>query len=320
RSLLTLTPALAWKHRSAAMGQAIREALERHRPDVVHICFAPMAQWVAACGDVPAVMDTQDVAVVSGYRRAAASATPWGKAYHFLQWLFWLRYETHWYPRYAKVLTLTPQDGAALKRYRPDLDIYASAIGIDAAAEPPEQPPTARVGFLGSFAHQPNADAVTWLVETIVPRVQARCRNVEFVIAGKNPPACAVDGVTAIGFVDDVSAFYRSVDVVVAPLRHGGGIKIKVLEAMAHGKAVVTTSIGAEGIAEPGEGAFLVADEPAAFAEAVVALLSDGERRTSLGKRARRIIEERFSWQRVCDDLDDIYRTITARRHGEPQR
>lgn len=313
-SFLTLTPALAWKHKSNAMERALKKAIARHRPDAVHICFAPMAHWVDACGTIPAVMDTQDVATVSGFRRAARSGTVWGRAYYFIQWLFWLRYEMRYYPRYGKVLTVTRQDAAALKVFRPELDIYPDAIGIDVVAGQPAPAPTARIGFLGSFAHQPNVDAVNWFVESIFPDVRARWGTAQFVIAGKRPPECAlaVDGVSAVGFVDDVAGFYGSVDVVVAPLRHGGGIKIKVLEAMAHAKAVVTTSIGAEGIAEAGEGAFLVADDPAAFSDAVVALLSDPERRGRLGEQARQLIEGRFSRQRLCDDLDEIYWTLCA--------
>jgi glycosyltransferase involved in cell wall biosynthesis len=318
-SFLTLTPALTWKYRSSAMGRALKDAIARYRPDAVHICFAAMAHWVDACGTIPAVMDTQDVATVSGFRRAAHARTALGRAYHFVQWLFWLRYEMRYYPRYGKVLTVTRQDAAALKLFRPELDIYPDAIGIDVVAGQPASAPTARIGFLGSFAHQPNVDAVTWFVKSIFPDVRARCSTAEFMIAGKQPPECvlAMDGVIAVGFVDDVAGFYGSVDVVVAPLRHGGGIKIKVLEAMAHAKAVVTTSIGAEGIAEAGEGVFLVADAPAAFSDAVVALLSDAERRAELGERAWRLIEERFSRQRLCDDLDAIYRAMALHRQGE---
>ncbi len=117
----------------------------------------------------------------------------------------------------------------------------------------------------------------------------------------------AANGVRCVGFVDDVPTFYSGVDVVVAPIRYGGGIKIKVLEAMACGRPVVTTSIGAEGIAEADEEALVVVDDPAEFADAVVVLLEDRERRSVLGERARRLIERRFSWQRVMDDLDRIY-------------
>jgi glycosyltransferase involved in cell wall biosynthesis len=234
-----------------------------------------------------------------------------------MQWLFWVRYESRWFPRFGKVLTVTSQDAAALKMVLPYLDVYSDAIAVDIKPNHAAQRDTAiRIGFLASFGHQPNVDAALYFAEAVLPLVRKQLPLAEFVVAGNNPPLSLLDakesGITCFGFVDDVTTFYGSVDVVVAPIRYGGGIKIKVLEAMACGKPVVTTSIGAEGIAEADDGALIIADDPAVFAEAVVALLSDKARRVALGERARQIIERRFSWQRVCNDLDKIYKSLAV--------
>ena len=311
-SFATFTPVVVRKCRSRAMTGEIRRAIERHKPDVVHICFPQMAHFVEACHGVPAVMDTLDVALVGVFRRAMSAGRIWAKAYYLLQWLFWVRYESRWFPLFGKVLTVTRQDAAALKMVIPDLDVYADAIAVDIAPLPAvAQGSGRRIGFLASFGHQPNVDAALYFAEKIFPIVRQRLADAEFVVAGKNPPEAlhlaAADGIRCVGFVDDVPTFYSGVDVVVAPIRFGGGIKIKVLEAMACGRPVVTTSIGAEGITEPEEGVLMVADEPAAFADAVSALLEDGAQRTALGGRARQLVERRFSWQRVMDDLDRIY-------------
>lgn len=312
-SAVTLTPVLVWKCRSGAMRRELHRAIERSKPDIVHICFAQMADYVQECQGVSAVMDTQDVATVSALRRARCAPNFLSKAYYFLQWLFWRRYESRYYPKFGKVLTLTRQDAAALKTIDPSLDIYPDAIGIDIG--PPavleRQDKACRIGFLASFGHQPNVDAALYFVETILPLIRARLADVEFVVAGRNPPEAlgkmSADGVRCVGFVEDVSSFYGSVDVVVAPLRFGGGIKIKVLEAMACGKPVVTTSIGAEGIASPEDGALLMADEPAAFASCVCRLLNEPELARNLGDRGRELVIQRFSWKRVTDDLGRIY-------------
>ncbi|MBW4054021.1 MAG: glycosyltransferase [Proteobacteria bacterium] len=314
-SFATLTPVVVRKCRSRAMGEEIRRAIGWHNPDVVHICFPQMAHYVEACAGVPAVMDTLDVALVGVFRRAMSSRRIWTKAYYLMQWLFWVRYESRWFPRFGKVLTVTRQDAAAVHMVMPDLDVYAEAIAVDIVPHSASvRDTTCKIGFLASFGHQPNVDAALYFAESILPLVRSQMPAAEFIVAGKNPPSLLLNakdqGVTCLGFVEDVPNFYGSVDVVVAPIRYGGGIKIKVLEAMACGKAVVTTSVGAEGIAEAGEGAFLVADDPAAFAEAVVALLSDKERRATLGEQAWQVIERRFSWKRVCDDLDKIYQAL----------
>jgi glycosyltransferase involved in cell wall biosynthesis len=316
-SIATFTPVVVRKCLSNAMVREIHLAIKKHNPDVIHICFPQMAHYIEACQGVPAVMDTLDAALVGVFRRAMSAGNVLARIYYLMQWLFWVRYESRWFPRFGKVLTVTSQDAAAVKMVMPDLDVYADAIAVDIAPHTSSVRDTAiRIGFLASFGHQPNVDAVLYFAEAVLPLVRKRLPLAEFVVAGKNPPLSLLDGkdsgITCFGFVDDVPAFYGSVDVVVAPIRYGGGIKIKVLEAMACGKPVVTTSVGAEGIAEPDDGDLIIADDPSAFAEAVVALLSDKERRMALGERARQVIERRFSWQRVCNDLDKIYKSLSV--------
>ncbi len=319
-SFMTLIPVPVWKCRKRVMREALRQAIVRYEPDVVHLCFPQMAQYVTECGGVPAVMDTQDVATLSARRRAENVSNKAAKAYYYLQWLFWRSYEKKYYRMFGKVLTLTSRDGAAVKEMNPRLDVYAGAIGFDVWLPPSSdgQKGAHRIGFLANFAHQPNVDASLFFVEKILPLIRMRLADAEFVIAGRNPPLALCDsemeGIKCIGFVQDAAMFYSCIDVIVAPLRHGGGIKIKVLEAMACGKAVVTTSIGAEGISEAGEGALVVEDEPAMFAEAVVELLEDSDKRTALGKQARQLVQQRFSWRRVMHDLDGIYGRLAGER------
>jgi len=321
-SLATFTPVVVQKCMSPAMTREIRRAIERHKPDVVHVFFPQMAHYIEACDGVPAVMDTSDAALVGVFRRAMNAPRVWAKAYYLMQWLFWVRYESRYFPRFGKVLTVTHQDAAALRMVMPDLDVYADAIAVDIEAAPkagPVQGRARRIGFLASFNHQPNVDAAVYFAQQIFPLVRERMPDVEFVVAGKNPPPFLLEmqsaGVRCLGFVDNVTTFYGNAEVVVAPIRIGGGIKIKVLEAMACGKPVVTTSVGAEGIAGADQGALVVADDPEGFAEAVVSLLADQASRDALGEGARQLIERRFSWGRFMDDMDGIYgRLAQAKR------
>ena len=154
--------------------------------------------------------------------------------------------------------------------------------------------------FVAGFGHPPNVDAACWLVEKILPRVRAHLPQVQLSLVGSNPTeevkALACDGVHVLGYVDDatLASLYRSSRVVVAPLRFGAGVKLKVLEAMAHGVPLVTTSVGAQGL--PGlDEAVSVSDDPEMIADALVDLLLDSGRWLAVSDAAKHYIGEHFS-------------------------
>jgi glycosyltransferase involved in cell wall biosynthesis len=271
-----------------------------------------MAQYVDHCAAQPTVMDTQDVATVSAYRRTRTTHNPLVKGYYFVQWLFWLRYEARFYARFAKVLTLTEQDATALRIFTPELDVHVGAVGVEIPSALPKLGAQQQsIGFLANFAHLPNVDAARYFISEILPLIRRELPAVKFLVAGKNPPVTllreAGPGVDFVGYVEDVSSFYAGVELVVAPLRLGGGIKIKVLEAMACGKPVITTSIGAEGIAAQNEGALLICDTPAEMAREVVRLLREPDQAKRVGDGGQQLVVRRFSWEKVTEDLGDMY-------------
>lgn len=154
--------------------------------------------------------------------------------------------------------------------------------------------------FVAGFGHPPNVDAACWLVREILPRIRQRMNNVQLLLVGSNPTdevkALAGDGVEVLGYVDDATleSLYRSTRVVVAPLRFGAGVKLKVLEAMAHGVPVVTTSVGAQGL--PGLDAILpVSDAPEQISDALVDLMADDDRWNSVAGAAKKYIDQHFS-------------------------
>jgi glycosyltransferase involved in cell wall biosynthesis len=117
----------------------------------------------------------------------------------------------------------------------------------------------------------------------------------------------ASERVTALGFVEDLTAQFRECQLFVAPLTEGGGIKIKILEAMAHGIPVLTTPIGTEGIVDPAEDAVLISKPDVAFAESMIQALRDPVGTKRRAQKARRIIEQRFSWSAITEVLTGIY-------------
>jgi len=155
--------------------------------------------------------------------------------------------------------------------------------------------------FIGSLEYPPNIDAVTYFVQEILPRVQARHPGARVKIVGVRPREAALRlhngaDVVVAGSVPDLEPYYRKAALVVVPMRLGGGTRIKVLEALSHGKAVVTTSIGAEGLGLAGGDALEIVDGPDAFADACVRLLGDAGARRRLGENGRTQVLERYEW------------------------
>jgi glycosyltransferase involved in cell wall biosynthesis len=170
------------------------------------------------------------------------------------------------------------------------------------------------VVFFGHLSYVPNTDGVTHFVENIWPRIaeahpEARCK----IIGGRPPPsllALAGPRVELTGFVSDLRPHLAAAAVVVVPLRLGGGTRLKIVEAMAMGKAIVSTTLGAEGIKAVPCRDLLVEDDPAAFAGAVSRLLAEPGLAARIGQQARRLAVERYAWSGAAQALDDFYRQI----------
>jgi glycosyltransferase involved in cell wall biosynthesis len=179
-----------------------------------------------------------------------------------------------------------------------------------------------RLVFTGAIDYQPNTDAVLHFCAEIWPLVRRSAPEATLAIVGKDPPlavrALAGDGVTVTGTVPDVRPWMRSATAFVVPLRSGGGTRLKILEALASGRAVVSTSLGCEGLEVTAGHDILVADEPAAFAEAVLRCARDPELRARLGAAGRTLVERRYRWEAIGADLADFYQELLARRRQDP--
>jgi glycosyltransferase involved in cell wall biosynthesis len=171
--------------------------------------------------------------------------------------------------------------------------------------------------FLASFRHHhTNVDAALWLAHEIFPRVRADVPEARLVLAGYGPPdalhalAAADPAIEVPGFVDDLERCYREAAVFAAPILTGGGIIVKILDALAAGRPVVTTTYGNEGVgAVPGRD-LLVADEPADFAAAVVELLRDPLRAATLGENGRAFVQANYSPAALFNQLEQVYQEV----------
>jgi glycosyltransferase involved in cell wall biosynthesis len=170
-----------------------------------------------------------------------------------------------------------------------------------------------RILFVGAMGRPLNVEAVGYFCQHIWPRIVAQEPDAEFWVVGSSPPPhlCQLAdmhaGIKVTGFVDDLTPVYEQASVFVAPVWVGGGIVTKVLDALAMHKAVVTTSIGNEGIGATPERDLLIADEPDEFAKQVVRLLRDPLRRQRIGQSGGRFVAKMFGWKGIIDHLENIY-------------
>ncbi|RME70601.1 MAG: glycosyltransferase, partial [Chloroflexi bacterium] len=229
-----------------------------------------------------------------------------------------IRYEKQFYSRYNLAITVSEADRQALGQLCPSLPAEVIPNGVDVSEFQPAAG-TGRPGrtliYFANYTTAPNADAIRYFCRQIFPAIRARQPDVRLRVVGNQPPPelARYEGVEVIGYVPDVRAAVAAADVVVVPLRVGGGTRLKIVEALALGKAVVSTSVGAEGLeVTPGRD-ILIADTPEAFAEATVSLLQQPDLRASLGRNGRRLAEQVYDWDLLASRVDRLYRQVARK-------
>jgi glycosyltransferase involved in cell wall biosynthesis len=161
--------------------------------------------------------------------------------------------------------------------------------------------------------HPPNADGIAWFVREVWPQTP----DARLLVVGRDPPESvlrlASDRIAVTGAVPDVAPYFARATAVIVPLLSGGGTRLKILEAFAAGRAVVSTSIGAEGLEVSDGRHLLLADGAHAFAEATGRLLADPELRARLAAEARKLVQERYDWRALGDRLEETLRRAAER-------
>jgi glycosyltransferase involved in cell wall biosynthesis len=279
-----------------AMGQYI-SALENCPAATILVDYDPPSAWA-----FEAMRETH------GPRRLARRA----------ELAAWRRYEQATRPRFDANVVFAERDIRAAS----DTAGGASVVRIPLAFDIPEQPlnpigePPPTVVFVGGFGHAPNVDAARWLARSIFPRVRDRVAEARLELVGDRPgdevQRLAGGAVAVHGSVPDVTPYLDRAAVVVTPIRLGGSMRGKVLEALAAGKALVATPRAAEGLeAVPGDH-FMLATTEDEIVDAVSNLLVDSGRRGDLARRAREWASEHLSWDRPVAAFEELYASLAT--------
>jgi polysaccharide biosynthesis protein PslH len=311
-SWLSPLPVDLYKARVPALRRELSRRLDGEKVDLIVADFLLAAPNVPHSASPPTVLFAHNVEHVIWQRMREVERRAWRRALLALESEKMRRYEARACARARLTIAVSDADRRLLAAAAPSARVSAVSTGVDVdyfapdgVAETPD-----RLVFTGSMDWYPNEDGIAHFIEAVLPRIRRAVPAATLTVVGRNPSArlqalAAAAGVEVTGLVDDVRPHMAAAAVYVVPLRVGGGTRLKIFEALSMAKAVVSTTIGAEGLPlTPGQD-YLSADDPAAFADAVVALLRDPVRRRAIGAAGRRLVEARYSWPRVVDEFEN---------------
>ena len=310
RNVFSSAPYSVTTHYHRRFAEAADALLDTGGFDAVICEWTPYAQYVRARAELPRIVCAHNIEHQIWERLATHEPHPLRRWYFGLQAVKWRRFEHDVFRWVDGVAAVSAGDRRTIVAVNPDLPVDVIDNGVDLDAFRSDEGPDgeASLVFVGALDWRANQDAVAHMVRDVMPRIRKRLPQTELTIVGRHPPAWISaldghDGVVVAGMVPDVRPYVAEAAVYVVPLRVGGGSRLKILEALAMKRAVVSTSVGAEGLDVVDGEHLILADDPDAFAQAVVDLAGDPERRRRLGAAGRDLVERSYGWDSLAERL-----------------
>lgn len=322
RSLVSPRPFEYTVTYSPRMQERIDHALARHSYDAVVVEHS-FTGYYRIPKHIPIILDQHNVESMVLLRAASHDRTRLRRAYNWINGHKLLADERGICRAANLLLATSAQDCAAMERWgaMPPCVVIPNGVDTDYFTQRPrEEGTTPRLLFTASMHYAPNIEAMLYFTREIWPLVREQRTDAELAIVGGSAPPEVValgdiPGVTLLGFVPDLRPVLTSATVVVVPLRIGGGTRLKIVEALAMGRAVVSTSLGCEGLDVEDGQTIVVADTSRAFADAIINLLNDPDARARLGRKGRRLVEEHYDWVPIGDRLVAALQPLLERRN-----
>ena len=324
KSFFSRRPYKAHRFFNPAMKEYIHRLLQRKPFDIIHCQNFYTAAYINGNEPCLRIHYKENVEGNILLRYARSSNNPLIKIAASLEGLRTRAYETNACRKFDQVLSISPLDSDTLQALDTSLPILHQRPGVDLDEyqylDEPAGPPT--ILFTGTMSYYPNIDGVQEYLLKVWPMIRQAVPNAECYIAGNNPPASiknydGKEGLHVTGRVPRVQDYLEKAWVYTVPLRIGGGIRLKILEAMAAGRAIVSTSVGCEGLDGQNDVHLLIEDDPGKFASAIIELLQNTGKRNTLRSNARQLVESVYDWDKVIRLQQEMYCSLLLRKPNQ---
>lgn len=306
-----------WSSQSEQLQDTIDRLLAEERFDVIQCEFPVTAQY-RFNSDAIKIIDCHNVEYDNFRRMSKINRDPLRKLYYLYESYKFKREEVGICGQQDAILTTSKRDLEMFDKDIPGVPKFVIPNGVDleyfqtTGAEPEKH----SLVFVGMMKYVPNYDGISYFLDEIFPLITSVIPDAKIYIVGKNPPASIVNrasnNIIVTGFVKDTRPYIERASVYVVPLRMGGGTRLKILEAFAMKKAIVTTSIGCEGIDVRDGESVLIGDQPDTFAELVIQLLKDRELANRLTQNGYELSLQKYGWDTIGRQLEDVYKTLSG--------
>jgi sugar transferase (PEP-CTERM/EpsH1 system associated) len=299
----------------------LRELLDQETYDVILCDFLVAAGVIPWNAPTPKVIFTHNVEAAIWRRHYEVATNPLWKAISWQEWRKMEAAERRYLRLADHVLTVSETDRDAFAAFldRGKLKVIPTGVDVDYFQPLPAEEISHSLVFTGSMDWLPNEDAIFYFADAILPLIQQQCPDVSLEVVGRSPSrklqalAERERSIRLTGWVEDIRPFVARGSICIVPLRIGGGTRLKIFEAMAMGKAVVSTTVGAEGLPVRDGENIVLADTPGDFAASVISLLHDSNQRRRLGASARALVQEKYSWRKVTESFAQALQDVINR-------
>lgn len=303
------------------------DVLSRRDYDLVHVDALGIAFFADYFQTRPRLLNEHNVEAQILKRKIEYEGSLKDKVIAYFDFRKVDKFERRFLKTFDHITVVSEDDAKHIRRLSPNVSVTLVPNGVDLKffSETPYKEKDDTLVFTGLMNWGPNVDAVLYFTESIWPHIQKMMPAARFLIVGREPTdkireLTQNDSIIVTGFVDDVRPYVWKSKVFVVPIRFGGGTRLKILEAMAMGIPVVSTTIGCEGIEVEDGKNIIICDDPAEFAQAVISLMDDGSKRERLGRAGRKLVEEKYGWPNIAAKLEQAYHQCVEdfkNKHGQ---